>query len=72
MNLETEKLFQSLPNIYEFLGLPKNCDSSQIRKSYRSLTMVYHPDRSDLPDAAMKFDILKKATDILSDKELRK
>lgn len=34
--------------------------------------MVYHPDRSDLPDAAMKFDILKKAVDILSDKAMRK
>ena len=61
-----------MPNVYEFLGLNKNCDARQIKKSFRSLAIIYHPDKSQLPDAAEKFDILKKAVDILNDKALRK
>lgn len=72
MSNEMIRLFQKLPNLYEFLGLPKNCTKIQIKKSFRSLTLVYHPDKSELPDAAEKFDTLKKATDILGDKEKRK
>lgn len=66
------RMFQKMPNLYEFLGLPHNCDARQIKKSFRSLTLIYHPDKSELSDAAEKFDLLKKATDILNNKEQRK
>ncbi len=32
-------------NYYEILGLSKSCTENEIRKAYRRLTLVVHPDK---------------------------
>jgi molecular chaperone DnaJ len=57
---------------YEVLGVPKDADSSTLKKSYRKLAMQFHPDRNpDDPAAADKFKEAAEAYDVLSDDEKR-
>ena len=57
---------------YEVLGVSKNADISDIKRSYRRLAMKYHPDRnSEDPNAEDKFKEASEAFDVLSDQEKR-
>ncbi|MEE2830596.1 MAG: molecular chaperone DnaJ [Myxococcota bacterium] len=57
---------------YEVLGVPKDADTSTLKKSYRKLAMQFHPDRNpDNPDAAQKFKEAAEAYDVLSDDDKR-
>ena len=57
---------------YEVLGVPKDADSSALKKSYRKLAMQFHPDRNpDNPEAAQKFKEAAEAYDVLSDQDKR-
>jgi preprotein translocase subunit Sec63 len=33
----------------------QNADASEIRRAYRRLSLVLHPDKNDAPDAEVKF-----------------
>jgi len=39
---------------YAVLGLPKNASIEQVKKRYRQLSMIYHPDREGGYNEAMK------------------
>lgn len=39
---------------YAVLGLPQNASVEQVKRRYRQLSMVYHPDREGGYDEAMK------------------
>lgn len=39
---------------YEVLGVKDDASSGEIKKSYRKLTMKYHPDRNDSDEAGVK------------------
>jgi molecular chaperone DnaJ len=55
------------------LGLPKQCDETQIKKAYRKLSLKYHPDKNPNDPQAAE-EIFKKITfayGILSDKKKR-
>lgn len=56
---------------YEVLGVEKNADASEIKKSYRNLARKYHPDVNKAPDAEEKFKEIKEAYDVLSDQQKR-
>ncbi len=57
---------------YETLGVAKNADEDEIKKSYRKLAMKYHPDRNpDDKNAEEKFKEAKEAYEMLSDAEKR-
>jgi molecular chaperone DnaJ len=59
-------------NPYEILGLQKSCNEQDIKKAYKKLSLLYHPDRnSGDPDASEKFDQCTKAYELLSDQKLR-
>lgn len=62
---------------YKTLGIDKNADDSEIKKTYRKLSLKYHPDRhtddseEDKKKAEEKFVEVNEAYSILSNKELR-
>src|SRR3990167_3327535 len=57
---------------YEVLGVNRNADQNEIKKSYRKLAMKYHPDRNpDNKEAEEHFKEIQKAYEILSDSSKR-
>lgn len=58
---------------YETLGVPKDATPDQIKKSFRKLARECHPDvAGDDPEAARRFDRVRRAYETLSDPEARK
>ena len=58
---------------YKLLGVERNASDADIKKSYRSMAMKFHPDRNkDNPEAAeAKFKLVKEAYEVLSDPKKR-
>lgn len=50
---------------YAVLDVDFEADAGVIKKRYRQLAMLIHPDKTSLPDAEKAFDIVKKAELIL-------
>tara|TARA_R100000951_G_scaffold79203_1_gene67186 strand:- start:735 stop:1685 length:951 start_codon:yes stop_codon:yes gene_type:complete len=58
-----------MKNYYEILGVSKEATAEEIKKSYRKLSLKYHPDKN--PDGENKFKEISEAYSILSDNEKR-
>lgn len=58
---------------YKVLNVDRNASDAEIKKSYRSLAMKYHPDRNkDNPqEAEVKFKQISEAYEVLSDPKKR-
>ena len=57
-------------NLYDILGVSKDASQDEIKKAYRKLAAIYHPDKAgDDPYAAEMFDEISKAYEILSNSE---
>jgi len=56
---------------YEVLGLPRNASDEEIKKTFRKLAKLYHPDRNSEPGAEDKFKEINEAHQVLSDPEKR-
>ncbi len=56
-------------SLYKNLGLDPTATIAQVKKAYRTLSKVYHPDSPD--GSADKFNELKLAYDVLSNAERR-
>jgi hypothetical protein len=61
------------PNHYALLGLHPSTSVREIRRSYRELSKLYHPDTTELPTAVAtgKFQQLNEAYATLSNPERR-
>ena len=59
----------STPSLYDYLQVPKNSSADDIKKSFRKLSMKYHPDRPD--GDAQKYKEINNAYNILSDSTKR-
>ena len=58
---------------YEVLGVPRDADETQIKKAFRKLAQLHHPDRNQGdPQAEEKFKELAEAYEVLSDAERRR
>jgi DnaJ family protein B protein 4 len=58
---------------YTILEVPETATSEEIKKSYRRLSMQYHPDKNpNNPDATSKFQKISEAYETLSDNNKRK
>jgi hypothetical protein len=53
---------------YNILGLPNNASNEEIRKKYRKLVMLYHPDKNPDLTAQAKFLEITQAYNILINK----
>ena len=66
-------------DLYQVLGLKKEASAADIKKGYRKLSLIHHPDRYDAESSSKSkdemtraFQILSKVHFILSDEEKRK
>ena len=60
-------------NHYELLGVQPSASAQEIRRAYRELSKLYHPDTTELSDAiaTQKFQALNEAYGTLSSPEQR-
>ena len=56
---------------YEVLGVPRNASDEEIKRAFRKLAKLYHPDRNREPGAEDKFKEINEAYQVLSDPEKR-
>jgi len=57
---------------YKLLGLSKDCTEQEIKKAYRKLAIIHHPDKNpDDEDAADRFKEIQEAHETLSDSQKR-
>ncbi len=57
---------------YNVLGVPRNAQQDEIKKSYRSLAMRWHPDRNpDDPEAEQHFKDITEAYRVIGDPDQR-
>lgn len=60
-------------DLYSLLGVQKSANNTEIRKAYRRLVFLCHPDKNKTdPDASSKFTNISRAYKILSNPESRK
>jgi curved DNA-binding protein CbpA len=69
-NSTKEKLDQDV-DYYEVLGIPSTSAASDIKKAYRNLARIYHPDVNDSPEAEQLFVKIQKAHHVLTDAQLK-
>lgn len=59
-------------DFYEILGVGKEADADSIKKAYRKMAMLYHPDKNpDNKEAEDKFKEAARAYEVLSNTESR-
>ena len=60
-------------NHYSVLEVSQTASIEEIKKSYRRLSLLYHPDRNkNSPEATIKFQKISEAYEVLSDPEKKK
>uniref|UniRef100_A0A7S3D4B2 J domain-containing protein n=1 Tax=Palpitomonas bilix TaxID=652834 RepID=A0A7S3D4B2_9EUKA len=60
-------------DLYKILGVPRNVDEKTLKKTFRKLSLQYHPDKNPGNDEAQrKYQEITEAYDVLSDAEKRR
>jgi len=65
------KKINKCKDLYEVLGLSKDATDDDIKKSYRKLALLLHPDKNKAPGANEAFKMVGKAFATLSDSKKR-
>lgn len=60
------------PDFYSILGVGLSADLVDIRRSYRDLSLLVHPDKNPHPRSELAFDGLQSAYEVLSDANSRR
>ena len=61
-----------MSDYYKILGIPKDSDQIQIRKAFRQLALLHHPDKNkNSEESKVKFMELVQAYEVLSDEKAR-
>lgn len=61
-----------LKDPYSILGVQKKADGQEIKKAYKKLAKLWHPDKNESPDAEKKFIEINQAYELLMDPERRR
>jgi len=65
-------MIEDVFGLYRILEVPTDASLTQIKKSYRSLALRYHPDKNHHdPEAEIKFKAIAAAYNVLSDETQR-
>ncbi|XP_037286844.2 dnaJ homolog subfamily C member 9 [Rhipicephalus microplus] len=70
---DCEELFGT-SDLYKLFGVPPDASESDVKKAYRRLSLLVHPDRADEAQkeaATRKFQVLSKAHLVLADADRR-
>lgn len=59
-------------NLYEILNVDFDASSEEIKKAWKKLISIYHPDKQNTTEASEKFKSIQYAYSILSDKDKRR
>jgi len=70
--VEAVKRVRRCKNYYEILGVTKEANESDLKKSYRKLALAFHPDKNKAPGAAEAFKAIGNAYAVLSDEGKRR
>ncbi|XP_066508510.1 dnaJ homolog subfamily C member 1-like [Hoplias malabaricus] len=71
-DLELFDLVEEIPQtFYEFLSVSQDASSSEIKKAYRRLSLVLHPDKNKDENAETQFRQLVAIYEVLKDEERR-
>ncbi|XP_062423698.1 dnaJ homolog subfamily C member 1 [Rhea pennata] len=71
-DLELFDLVEEVPqSFYGFLGVQQDASSADIRKAYRKLSLILHPDKNKDENAEMQFRQLVAIYEVLKDEERR-
>ncbi|CAG2100576.1 unnamed protein product [Medioppia subpectinata] len=62
----------SAKDYYQLLGVGRDATDREIKKAFRKLAVVYHPDKNKAKDAEDKFRDIAKAYEVLSDADKRR
>jgi molecular chaperone DnaJ len=57
---------------YEMLGVPRNASDEEIKRAFRRLAKLHHPDRNREPGAEEKFKEINEAYQVLSNPDKRR
>ena len=72
-DLSSENIIVQENDLYSLLGLKRNATNLEIRKAYKRLVLLCHPDKNKTdPDTASKFMNITRAYKILSNENSRK
>ncbi|VDN51315.1 unnamed protein product [Dracunculus medinensis] len=63
------QISRGMPCYYEILGLERDVDEGTIRKSYRRLALLWHPDKNPgrVEECTKQFALIQEAYEVLSD-----
>ncbi|KAL5768383.1 hypothetical protein ACOSP7_014935 [Xanthoceras sorbifolium] len=65
------KIFGSEMDWYSILQIERSADEMTIKKQYRKLALILHPDKNKFPGAEAAFKLIGEANRVLSDKTKR-
>jgi len=72
MNADREIKKARRKDYYKILDIPKTASERQIKKAFRKCGVDHHPDKCSTEECSDKFKLCVEASDILSDKDVRR
>jgi len=65
--LPFQSIFDPLKNYYQILRVSRQAGPDEIKRAYRRLAILFHPDKNRSPEAATLFQEINEAHEVLAD-----